>query len=157
MAEKGKFRQDLLFRLNVIQFNIPPLRDRRDDIALLSEYFLDRFAGEIGGKAKKLTADAVSFLKEYDFSGNTRELKNLMERVNIYCEGSVIHRKELKPLLPIIGKEKTAGLKEAMDNYEKQYIESTLTANNGNVAQTSRQLGLERSHLYKKMRRLGIK
>jgi DNA-binding NtrC family response regulator len=60
-------------------------------------------------------------------------------------------------LLPSIRNEKTVGLKEALDNYEKQYIESTLTANNGNVAQTSRQLGLERSHLYKKMRRLGIK
>jgi two-component system nitrogen regulation response regulator NtrX len=102
MTEKGKFRQDLLFRLNVIQFNVPPLRDRRDDIALLSEYFLARFAGEIGGKTKKLTADALSFLREYDFPGNTRELKNLMERVKIYCEGSLVHRKQLKPMLPSI-------------------------------------------------------
>ncbi len=157
MVEKGRFRQDILFRLNVIQFDVPPLRERREDIPLLANFFLSRFAKEIGSERKKLSTDARSFLQKYDFPGNVRELKNLMERINIYCEGTTVNRKDIRPLLPGVTKESTAGLKRALDEFEKQHIEAALAANKGNVAQTARQLGLERSHLYKKMRRLKIK
>jgi len=157
LVEKSKFRQDLLFRLNVIQFNVPPLRERRGDIPLLAGFFLNRFAVEIGGTPKKLSSDAKSFLKKYEFPGNVRELKNLMERINIYCESTTVHSKAIKPLLPGGSQQSTIALKKAVDDFEKQHIESALGANNGNVAQTARQLGLERSHLYKKMKRLKIK
>jgi DNA-binding NtrC family response regulator len=157
LAERGKFRQDLLFRLNVIQFNVPPLRERREDIPLLADYFLGRFADEIRSTPKKLSADARSFLRKYEFPGNVRELKNLMERINIYCEGTTVNSKDIKPLLPGVSPKSTIALKKAVDNFEKRHIESALAANNGNVAQTARQLGLERSHLYKKMKRLKIK
>jgi DNA-binding NtrC family response regulator len=157
MVEEGKFRQDLLFRLNVIQFNVPPLRERREDIPLLSDHFLSRFATESNGDSKKLSSDARLFLQKYNFPGNVRELKNLMERINIYCESAIVNRKDIGPLLPTLKKETAIGLKKALDSFEKQHIKSALATNGGNVAQTARQLGLERSHLYKKMRRLKIK
>jgi DNA-binding NtrC family response regulator len=157
LVEKDKFRQDLLFRLNVIQFNVTPLRERRDDIPLLADFFLERFAGEIGSTPKKLSSDAKSFLRKYDFPGNVRELKNLMERINIYCESTTVNSKDIKPLLPGAFQKSNIALKKAVDDFEKQHIEATLAANKGNVAQTARQLGLERSHLYKKMKRLKIK
>ncbi len=156
LAGSGKFREDLFFRLNVVRFTIPPLKDRTADIPLLATYFLDRFARESGNKTKSLSPGAEELLKAYDFPGNVRELKNLMERLNIFCEKDSIDADILQTYLPrAITPEKS--LKAALEKYEQEYISASLAHNRGNVTETSRRLGLERSHLYKKMRKYGLK
>jgi DNA-binding NtrC family response regulator len=157
MISKGQFREDLYFRLNVVQFDMPPLRERKDDIALLAEYFLNRFANETGNEPKKLSADAILFLRDYDFPGNVRELKNIMERVNIYCERSQAGIDDIKMLIPGGRYPRLVNLKIAEKQFERQYIESALSMTGGNIAEAARQLGLERSHLYKKMKKYNIK
>lgn len=153
IAEK-RFREDLYYRLNVVTITLPSLRERRDDIPLLVDYFLARFASESGSEPKKMARDALAYLKELEFPGNIRELKNLMERVSIYCEGLTISAEQLRPLLPPSLRGKVTSLHEAVEHFEEEYIHSALDRNGGNVAETARQLGIERSHLYKKLRRL---
>ncbi|UCD16770.1 MAG: sigma-54-dependent Fis family transcriptional regulator [Candidatus Zixiibacteriota bacterium] len=153
MVDEGKFREDLLYRLNVVQFKIPSLRERIDDVALLADHFLGRFADESGSLKKRLSKEALAFLKKYRFPGNVRELKNLMERVNIYCEGETVAAADITPLLPRFNREEIVTLKEATDNFEREYIEAAISRNSGNMTETARQLGLERSHLYKKLKK----
>jgi len=150
IAER-KFREDLYYRLNVIQIELPPLRRRPDDIPLLAEHFLARFGTESGSTPKHLDQGAIRLLQRYEFPGNVRELKNLMERVNIYCPRDTIRLADLRPLMPPTADRQASSLKDAVVAFEREYIERTLAANNGNMSQTARQLGLERSHLYKKM------
>lgn len=157
LSAEGKFRQDLYYRLNVVSFVLPPLRERPDDIPLLARHFLSRFANETGAVSKSLTEGALSMLAAFDFPGNVRELKNMMERVNIYCDSTQITADDLRTLMPaapIMAGSKT--LKSAVDSFEKEHIRMALLSNGGNVAVTARQLGLERSHLYKKMKKLGM-
>lgn len=153
MATEGMFRQDLLYRLNVVQFQIPPLRERTEDIPLLVRHFLNRFAAEIKTVPKTVSDDAIALLTGFDFPGNTRELKNLMERVNIYCEGEIVELSDLKPLMPPTVTPAATTLKSAMDDFEREYIQAAVSHNKGNVAKAARELGIERSHLYKKMRK----
>ena len=153
MVTEGEFRQDLLYRLNVVQFQLPPLRERPEDIALLADHFLVRFAAESGGDPKVLAPSAIALLKRYSFPGNVRELKNLMERVNIYCVGSTVTDTDLAPMLPPTEHSPAARLKDAVNHFEHDYIQKAIAFNNGNIAETARQLGLERSHLYKKLRK----
>ncbi len=155
MAADGKFREDLLYRLNVVQFRLPPLRERRDDIPLLAAHFLKRFAAETKAATKRLSGDATRMLTSLDFPGNTRELKNLMERVSIYCEDSLVTADDLEPLHPRGGLPAAATLKEAVAEFERQCIRAAIARNNGSVARAARELGIERSHLYKKARKLG--
>jgi DNA-binding NtrC family response regulator len=153
MAKEGRFREDLLYRLNVLEFRIPSLRERREDIPLLADHFLARFADETGTTQKELSEEAIKFLAAYDFPGNIRELKNLMERVNIYCESFRIGIDDIKPLMPRQQTEEIVNLKDAVSRFEKDYIESAIAASGGNIAETARKLGIERSHLYKKLKK----
>lgn len=153
LAGEGKFREDLLYRLNVVQFKILPLRERRGDIPILADYFLGRFAVETGSASKKLSDEALSYLAEFPFPGNTRELKNLMERVNIYCDKTEVHLEDIRPLLPSYPKDKSLTLREAVGNFEIEYIKAMINQNEGNITEAARQLGIERSHLYKKLKK----
>jgi DNA-binding NtrC family response regulator len=153
-VEEGKFRQDLFYRLNVVQHYLPPLRERREDIPLLAEYFLGRFAAETKSSPKRLSKGALRALQAYDYPGNTRELKNLMERVNIYCEGSVIETSDLRSLMPSVPTDKGLLLREAVAAFERDYIRAAIARHQGNIAAAARELGLERSHLYKKLKKL---
>jgi len=157
MVAENKFRQDLLYRLNVVQFEIPPLRERKNDIGLLAEYFLRRFANETGGEPKTLSDEAMDILKDFNFPGNVRELKNIMERANIYCEKSVIGASDLSLYLPQGKMAAGPDLKTAAENFEIDYIKSALYKSDGNVTEAARRLGIERSHLYKKMNKYGIR
>lgn len=157
MIEENKFREDLYFRLNVVRFEIPPLRKRTEDITLLSEHFLIRFAAESGGRVKVLTKDALEYLGRYPFPGNVRELRNLMERINIYIDPGEVTRAHLESLMPTARQDRDESLKEAVEKYEKSVIDSALTRHDRNVAETARALGLERSHLYKKLRKYHLK
>ena len=152
----GNFREDLLYRLNVVNFVIPPLRERKDDIPLLVEHFFRIFASETKTKPKEITADALLFLEAFDFPGNIRELKNLIERINIYCDENIITREIFEEYLPFIPKKEYLKLKDAVNQFEKKQIESSLARNKGNITKASSELGVERSLLYKKMKKLGI-
>ena len=153
MVAESRFRQDLLYRLNVVTFELPPLRERKDDIPLLCEFFLKQFAFETKTKVKKISTEANSYLMAFHFPGNIRELRNLMERLNIYCEADIIQRADLEELLPFVPKNEAQNLKEAVAAFEQKQIESSIKRNGGNVAKAARELGLERSLLYKKMKK----
>ncbi len=162
---RGNFREDLFYRLNVIPVHLPPLRDRREDIGLLAEHFLRELVAAYGRKRKQLAADALAALERYLWPGNVRELKNLIERVVIMNTQERIERRHLPPLLfrqprsadgraPRTSDFST--LQEARAAYEREFILKKLEENQGNMSRTAEALGLERSHLYRKMKALGI-
>ena len=156
LTAEGKFREDLLYRLNVVQFQIPPLRNRKEDIPTLADYFLNMFAVETKTKRKKFKPDALAYLEAFDYPGNIRELKNLIERINIYCDSLEIGREDIEYLLPFVPKKQILILKEAVNDFERQHIQSAITRHSGNISKAAKELGLERSHLYKKMKKLQI-
>jgi len=159
---KGNFREDLFYRLNVIPFSVPPLRERKEDIPLLVRHFLREFATTYGRRSREITADAIEVLMRYSWPGNVRELRNVMERIVIMNPAAVrVERKHLPPLIQRDGGRRAAGvefstLHQARAAYERDYILKKLDENYGNVSRTAEVLGLERSHLYRKMRSLGI-
>jgi two-component system nitrogen regulation response regulator NtrX len=160
--ERGNFREDLYYRLNVIPFFVPPLRDRLEDVPLLANYFLKEFTSLYGRKPKELTAEAYSMLADYHWPGNVRELRNLMERIIIMNPQVRIEARHI-PLQP--GRrgapdwrsERAGSLHEVRESVEREYILKKLEETGGNVSRAADLLGLERSHLYRKMKALGIK
>ncbi|MEW6412736.1 MAG: sigma-54 dependent transcriptional regulator [Candidatus Zixiibacteriota bacterium] len=153
MVADKSFRQDLLYRINAVQFKLLPIRERREDIVPIAEHFLQLFANETKTRTKTLSAETQQLLRSMDFPGNVRELKNLMERVNIYCDADTILPADIESLLPRSSTSTPQGLKEAVSQFERDFIKTALARNGGNVTQTARELGLERSHLYKKLRK----
>ena len=158
---RGNFREDLFYRLNVIPFYVPPLRERLEDVPLLARHFLKEFSSQYSRKAKDISDDAIDALMRYSWPGNVRELRNVIERIVIMNPAVVkIDRKHLPPLVYREGARKTGDgfstLHQARAAYERDYILKTLDQNHGNVSRTAEILGLERSHLYRKMKTLGI-
>ncbi len=161
--DRGNFREDLFYRLNVVPFYVPPLRERKEDIPLLVNYFLNEFTTAYGRKPKELTPAAYAALEEYPWPGNVRELKNLIERIVIMNPQVRIDVRHL-PLPPARRSPEIdrralpqfASLQEARNAYEREYILKKLEETNGNVTRTAEILGLERSNLYRKMKALGI-
>jgi two-component system nitrogen regulation response regulator NtrX len=158
---KGNFREDLFYRLNVIPFSVPPLRERKEDIPLLVRHFLKEFTASYGRRSREISDDAIEFLMRYSWPGNVRELRNVMERIVIMNPTAVrIERKHLPPLIQRDGGRRAGAefstLHQARAAYERDYILKKLDENYGNVSRTAEVLGLERSHLYRKMRSLGI-
>ena len=158
---KGNFREDLFYRLNVVPFHVPPLRDRLEDIPVLGQHFLNQFAAAYGRKPKRLAQSAVDELVSQSWPGNVRELRNLMERIVILHAGSDIDSRHI-PTAKSTGRRGGPGqgfssLREAREAYEREYVERTLKATNGNVTRAAERLGLERSNLHRKLRALGIR
>jgi two-component system, NtrC family, nitrogen regulation response regulator NtrX len=163
-AEIGaaNFRSDLYYRLNVIPIVVPPLRDRGNDIVLLADYFLRRFAAESGRQRKPLTAGAAAKLKGYHWPGNVRELRNVVERLAILLPGDTIEPEDIqlgtRPARTSAQEiPSNLTLREARDEFEKQYILSRLRDHAGNVSRTADTLGVERSNLYRKLHAYGIR
>ncbi|HTR67154.1 MAG TPA: sigma-54 dependent transcriptional regulator [Terriglobales bacterium] len=158
----GNFREDLFYRLNVIPFYVPPLRERSEDIPLLARHFLKEFSAAYGRRPREITDDAIETLMRYSWPGNVRELRNVIERIVIMNPTTTrFERKHLPPLVQRDGSRRTAGnefstLHQARAAYERDYILKKLDENHGNVSRTAEVLGLERSHLYRKMRTLKI-
>jgi two-component system, NtrC family, nitrogen regulation response regulator NtrX len=156
----GNFREDLFYRLNVIPFYVPPLRERTEDIPILARHFLKEFASTYGRRTREITDDAIGTLMRYSWPGNVRELRNVIERLVIMNPGvSRLDRKHLPPLVYREGTRKApeyTSLHQARSAYERDYILKKLDENHGNVSRTAEALGLERSHMYRKMRTLGI-
>jgi two-component system nitrogen regulation response regulator NtrX len=157
----GSFRSDLYYRLNVIPIDVPPLRARGDDIVLLAEHFLRRFAAETGAPRKKLSSGAGSKLRGYSWPGNVRELRNMIERLAILLPGDTIEAEDIHlgprndATSTTIGPHLT--LKEARAEFEKQYILSRLREFAGNISRTADALGMERSNLHRKLHAYGIR
>jgi two-component system nitrogen regulation response regulator NtrX len=156
----GRFREDLFYRLNVIPFNLPPLRERTEDIPILARHFLADFSVAYGRKPKELGEAALGVMLRYHWPGNVRELRNLIERLMI-----VVPQDKIEPLhLPgelfrgssRMPQRPNATLHEARDAYEREFILRKLEENQWHMTRTAETLGMERSHLYRRMRTLGI-
>ena len=157
---RGTFREDLYHRINVLTVAVPPLRNRRDDIPELAEHFLRLASVENDLKPKRLSPRAVDLLVQMPWQGNVRELRNLMERVVVLVAKDVVGQQEVMDVLQMPGlrAEETnpLPLRQARARFERQYILYRLTANRGNLGNTARELGIERTNLYRKMKQLGI-
>ena len=159
---RGNFREDLFYRLNVIPFSVPPLRERKEDVPMLARHFLKEFSNTYGRRNNEITDDAVETLMHYAWPGNVRELRNVIERIVIMNpRATKLDRKHLPPLVHRDGDRHNAEkefstLHQARSAYERDYILKKLDENHGNVSRTAEGLGLERSHLYRKMKTLGI-
>ena len=159
----GNFREDLYFRLNVIPFHMPPLRERREDIPTLVTYFIAGFCAEYRKQTKEPTAQALKRLVAYQWPGNVRELKNVIERLVIMVSRDVIEVSDLPLALTRGGDEPFEALRDfpslasAREAFERQFIVRKLRENNDNVTRTAEALSIERSHLYRKMKAYSIK
>ncbi len=158
----GEFREDLFFRLNVVPFEVPPLRERREDIPLLLEHFLDRFCSEHGRELKRLDDGALDACVAYHWPGNVRELKNVVERLVIMEPSELLLREHLPRTLRgeaatgLTLRPRYGSLKEAREAFEREYVLRTLREESGNVSAAARVLGLDRSSLYRRARALAI-
>lgn len=170
-AQAGEFREDLYFRLNVVPIRVPPLRDRTEDIALLARHFIDLAAQENGLAPKRLADDALTSLRGYAWPGNIRELRNVIERMVILSDGDItlddvpeeVRGTPDEPpsddsLLDLGGQAVPEGmtLREFREAVERAFIRKRLIENDWNVSRTATSLGVERTHLHKKMKVLGI-
>jgi len=159
---QGRFREDLFYRLAVIPIEVPPLRQRSEDIPLLVEHFIRLFSGENGKRPMTMSVEALAYFLSYDWPGNVRELRNMVERLVIMTPGEVIGPEALPPPLRprhAAGEEesqKEKTLKEAREAFERAYILSELRLLDWNMTRTAQKLGIERSHLYRKLKVYGI-
>jgi two-component system nitrogen regulation response regulator NtrX len=165
---KGAFREDLYFRLNVIPFEVPPLRERREDIPTLARHFIAEFSQEYGKRAKELAPEALDLLTASPWPGNVRELRNIIERLVIMTPGDLIEARHLPA--PLVGPLSSAGaatslaapladfpsLAEAREDFEKRYVWKKYQECGGNMSRTAEALQMERSNLYRKMKAFGL-
>ncbi|MDZ4726707.1 MAG: sigma-54 dependent transcriptional regulator [Leptospira sp.] len=157
---EGKFREDLYYRLNVIPIELPPLRERKQDIPMLVEHYLKKSIKDNDLESKTIERDALDLLVSHFWPGNVRELRNILERLSILVHGDTIRAKDVKDSL--LGFKKAnemaerGDLKHAKDEFERQYIIRTLQNFEGNVSRASKALGIERTHLYRKLKSLNI-
>jgi two-component system response regulator HydG len=156
--EEGRFRRDLYYRLNVILLDLPPLRERQEDISLLADYFLSKQAGE--DEPKKLSPKALQILQEYLWPGNVRELENVIERAVVLTPGSSIKPDALptrlreKPAEPLV--QDRPAPNPSLEIIERAYIEHVLNAEGGNKTKAAEVLGIDPSTLYRKIKRYDL-
>jgi two-component system nitrogen regulation response regulator NtrX len=172
-VESKAFRMDLFYRLNVIPLRVPSLRERLDDIAPLAEQFLRQIAERAGRAARMLDAEAAAYLRTLAWPGNVRQLRNAIEAAHVFAESNQITRADLEQVFengPALAVPTTAStlpqnedpfraptFEEFKNQSEALFIRLKLAENNGNVKRTAEQLGMQRSHMYKKLERYGIK
>ncbi|TKB75938.1 MAG: sigma-54-dependent Fis family transcriptional regulator [Nitrospira sp.] len=170
--EKGTFREDLFYRLNVVPIVVPPLRERRDDIPLLIRHFMKVHAEEQGLRIKEVSAEAMALFQQYDWPGNIRELRNLIERLMIMVPGSVIEAAQAGistqakpvgtttqsaiPTLNPVFTQSYDSLRDARNAFEKDYISRKLREHHWNISRTAEELKIERSHLHRKIKLLDV-
>jgi DNA-binding NtrC family response regulator len=181
-VEAGRFRSDLYYRLNVIQIELPPLRERREDIGLLASYFLDRLSRRWGREPLRLSSEAMALIERYDYPGNVRELENAIEHAAALSEGPVIGAAELpatlrSPRRLVASSEAAASVESgpgpdttarasvpgedpraswSLAQLEKEHIRRVLDRHHGNATAAARQLGISRTTLWRKLRAYGL-
>jgi two-component system nitrogen regulation response regulator NtrX len=164
MIEKGGFREDLFYRLNVIPVTVPPLRDRRSDIPVLLDYYRQYFGHELKTETKQLSEAAVDLLKGYDFPGNVRELKNLMERLYILTSGEIIGEDDVRPQLRRSSGDgsghytflETKDFSEVRKEFEVYYLTRQLEKYDWNISTVAEKLGMAQPNLSRKIKQLDI-
>jgi len=162
-VKAGRFREDLYYRLNVVPIHAPPLRERKEDIPELATRFLAEACERNGRRPMRLVREALLALQSHEWPGNVRELRNLVERLAILCDGPEISGDDVAAVVPGARRPRAdrfregASFHDLVEEAEREIILGALDAHDDHVAETARALGLERSHLYKKMRALGIK
>lgn len=172
MVSEGSFREDLFFRLNIIPIDLPPLRERKGDIPLITRHFLQKYNADLGKQIRGIAPDAIAFLEEYPFPGNVRELENTIERAVVLAEGDIIHKEDLELAEretrepAVIGHVPTSAeeLKEmkrhirdkAVEDIEKAFVMSALERNNWNVTHAAEETGILRPNFQGMLKRLGI-
>lgn len=160
--KEGNFREDLYHRLNVIPIKVPPLRERKDDIPLLINHFADKICKQNKFQPKCFTDEAIELMKNYEWSGNVRELRNIIERMIIMIPVEKISKNDVLSMLPISETKTTEfiditnSFQEFKEKAEKAFIEKQLTMNNWNISKTAEILDIQRSHLYNKMKKYNI-
>jgi two-component system nitrogen regulation response regulator NtrX len=161
--QKGRFREDLYYRLNVIPIAVPPLRERKADIPILVEHFIAEFCLENNKEMKKISPEAMDLLISYSWPGNVRELKNVVERMVIMTRGPMIEARDV----PDPVREQPKGppefsffefnlLKDARREFERRFIMKKLMENEENISKTAELIGIERSNLHRKIKSYGI-
>jgi transcriptional regulator with PAS, ATPase and Fis domain len=154
LVDEGKFREDLYYRLNVITILLPPLRERQDDIPLLANYFLRKYAISMGKKIQSIEPDAMALLQSYQWPGNVRELENIMERALVVGSPPAVRVRDLH-----ISCEKTGPLRimRPLEEVEKEHIVAVLDETGWNISRSAVILGIDRATLYNKIRKFGLK
>ena len=163
-VEEGALREDLYYHLNVVPLEIPPLRSHRDDIPELLNYYIDQFATTEGLPYRRFTVGAQNRLRNYPWPGNIRELKNVVHRLLILGSGANIDQEEIDLSIGEIREKGESNthpefdlpLKEAREQFERSYLEHQLRETGGSMSKMAKRVGLERTHLYRKIRALGI-
>src|SRR6185295_540844 len=155
----GEFREDLFYRLNVFAIFVPPLRERRPDILLLADHFVEKFAREHAKKVKRISTPAIDMLASYHWPGNVRELANAIERATVVCDGQVLHAHHLPPTLQTAeasGTGQTASLSDALEAFEKDALQDALKSARGNRAKAARLLATTERIFNYRVRKYGI-
>ena len=151
----GKFREDLYYRINILQVKLPPLRERKEDIPLLIEHFIERFNNTMNKSIADISPEVLSILMTYDYKGNVRELENIIEHAFVLCRNTIIDteclpqhllKEEIDASIPVY----------SVNDFEKQYIIATLKRNNWNRTKTAAELRINKSTLWRKIRKFGI-
>jgi transcriptional regulator with PAS, ATPase and Fis domain len=157
-ASEGKFRDDLYYRLNVIEIRIPPLRARREDIPLLAEHFVDRLSHELGKNVSEVTEGALRLLLDHNWPGNVRELENAVERAIVTCRGSALTESDFAFLADSAptGASWAVPAGMTMQDMERVLITTTIQRTKGNIKEAASVLGIDRSTLYEKIKKYEI-
>ena len=156
-VKNGRFREDLLYRLDVIHIRIPPLRERREDLSKLIQHFVKVYSAKHGLKVERVSPAAVAVLKTYDYPGNVRELGNIIERMVIVANGKSIEEKDLPlGLSAAVNAQRQRQKPPSLAELEASYIAETLAKTNGNKTECARILGISRKNLYEKIARYGL-
>ena len=153
-VKTGRFREDLFYRLNVLNIRVPPLRERKDDLSQLIEHFLKHYSAKHGRDVHRLAPQARAVLKAYDYPGNARELANIIERAVIVATGKKVEEEDLPASLSAaVSAQQRKAKPQSLAQVEAAYISETLTATSGNKAEAARILGISRKNLYEKIAR----
>jgi len=159
LIKKEKFRDDLYYRLNIVKIELPALVNRRDDIPLLINHFIDKFNKKMSKTISEVSNEVINILMDYEYPGNVRELENIIEHAFVMCQGETINKNHLPPELypkseiEIVEEEENS---TPIETFEKQLLSKTLKKNNGNKIQTAKELGLHRSTLWRKMKKYDL-
>jgi two-component system nitrogen regulation response regulator NtrX len=164
---QGRFREDLYYRLNVVPFRVPALRERSEDIPLLVQHFVNQFYRKEGRDPKQFHPETLEILKKYHWPGNVRELKNIIERILIMTPGRLITSDDIPDLCgghnvpesvscTIDGASSLSTLREAREGFEREFIIQKLEENDWNISRTAEIIELERSNLHRKIKSYGI-
>jgi DNA-binding NtrC family response regulator len=157
-VKEGRFREDLYYRLNVIEIRMPSLRERRDDVQVIMKHYLKIFAEEAGKNIKDIDYEAMQALLAYDWPGNIRELRNTIERATVLADGDVVTIHDLPDKFRTLDLEgvSTSSLRQALDTFERDYIKRSLAENKGNKEMTAGKLGIDLATLYRKLKKLRL-